>query len=232
MRDFDIEDSVVAEIVDGSDAVATRALYRALDATGTHGEIAHLLLATWKNSSRAKAFRSYSDRYYETKGAHLTALAHKLATADLTWGWGEDCNGFLKWVIYVDLPTGQVSFHAEERGDGPDYPKQWDGVRFVSGERIVAWAQSLIPNWQYARPVMDNAELRERRSAAETWNSVLITGNTYPVKDALRAIGGRWDAKAKGWRVPTEKADEARRLVDDSSGRKSNGATTDCGSVQ
>lgn len=44
-------------------------------------------------------------------------------------------------------------------------------------------------------------------------NTVLITGNTYPVKDALRALGGRWNATAKGWDVPADKAAEARVLV-------------------
>jgi hypothetical protein len=46
-----------------------------------------------------------------------------------------------------------------------------------------------------------------------TANTVLITGNTYPVKDQIKALGGRWDADAKGWRVPENKADEARALV-------------------
>jgi hypothetical protein len=43
--------------------------------------------------------------------------------------------------------------------------------------------------------------------------TTLITGNTFPVKDQLRALGGRWDADEKGWRVPADKADEARQLV-------------------
>ncbi len=43
--------------------------------------------------------------------------------------------------------------------------------------------------------------------------SVLITGNTYPVKDQLKALGGRWDANAKGWLVPDAKAAEAQKLV-------------------
>ena len=47
----------------------------------------------------------------------------------------------------------------------------------------------------------------------ETPDAVLITGNTYPVKDALKALGGRWDAAEKGWRVPAANAGEARRLV-------------------
>ena len=40
-----------------------------------------------------------------------------------------------------------------------------------------------------------------------------ITGNTYPVKDALRAMGAKWDADAKAWMIADAKADEARRLV-------------------
>jgi hypothetical protein len=50
----------------------------------------------------------------------------------------------------------------------------------------------------------------------------LITGNTYPHRSALRAMGGEWDAAAKGWRVPDDKASEAKELTA-SSGRGSSG---------
>lgn len=40
-----------------------------------------------------------------------------------------------------------------------------------------------------------------------------ITGNTYPVKDELKALGGRWNAERKAWMVPADRADEARALV-------------------
>lgn len=43
--------------------------------------------------------------------------------------------------------------------------------------------------------------------------TVLVTGNTYPVKDSIKALGGRWDAANKGWRVPADKADRAKALV-------------------
>jgi hypothetical protein len=43
--------------------------------------------------------------------------------------------------------------------------------------------------------------------------TVLVTGNTYPVKDQIKALGAKWDAAAKGWRVPADKADAARALV-------------------
>ncbi len=44
--------------------------------------------------------------------------------------------------------------------------------------------------------------------------SVLITGNTYHVRAELKALGGRWDAKRKGWLVPADKAERAQLFVD------------------
>ena len=40
-----------------------------------------------------------------------------------------------------------------------------------------------------------------------------ITGNTYPVKDQIIALGGRWDGNNKACMVPADKADQARALV-------------------
>jgi hypothetical protein len=50
----------------------------------------------------------------------------------------------------------------------------------------------------------------------------LITGNTYPHRQQLRAMGGEWDASVKGWRVPEDAGDRARALV--ASGRAYRGA--------
>lgn len=41
----------------------------------------------------------------------------------------------------------------------------------------------------------------------------LITGNTYPVKEKIKALGGTWNKAACGWNVPDEVADECRALV-------------------
>ena len=41
----------------------------------------------------------------------------------------------------------------------------------------------------------------------------LITGRTYPVKDQLKAMGARWNARAKAWEVQDELAPAARALV-------------------
>lgn len=43
--------------------------------------------------------------------------------------------------------------------------------------------------------------------------TVLITGNTYPVREQLKAIGGRWVPNKKAWSVPVEKESEAKTLV-------------------
>lgn len=72
---------------------------------------------------------------------------------------------------------------------------------------------------------------------------VLITGNTYPVKDQIKDLGGRWDATAKGWRVPSDKAPQAQLLVSGaglagggnrtSNGGKSNSKTCyECGHTE
>ena len=42
---------------------------------------------------------------------------------------------------------------------------------------------------------------------------IAITGNTYPVKDQIKALGGRWNSDRKAWMVPADKADQARALV-------------------
>jgi len=42
---------------------------------------------------------------------------------------------------------------------------------------------------------------------------VAVSGNTYPVRDELRALGGEWDASNKTWMVPVSKAAEAQALV-------------------
>jgi hypothetical protein len=40
-----------------------------------------------------------------------------------------------------------------------------------------------------------------------------IIGNTYPVRDQLKALGARWNRPAQGWDIDDAKADEARRIV-------------------
>lgn len=52
--------------------------------------------------------------------------------------------------------------------------------------------------------------MNETTNAADR---VEITGDTFPVKDRLRALGGRWNATRKSWFVPASVAAEAQALV-------------------
>ena len=135
----------------GSDADRTRALYAKLSALGPAGDVAINLLRSCKTSERAKIYRRSSSRgaAYDTKGWAMVNLCSLLAThgpsLGIEWGWGPDDGtpGF-PWVLYIDLPTGQISFHARSRGEGPPYDKAWDGVRGVSGQRACSWAAQVL----------------------------------------------------------------------------------------
>jgi hypothetical protein len=52
------------------------------------------------------------------------------------------------------------------------------------------------------------------RGAAKEDTVVTITGNTYPVKEQIKALGGRWNKAAQGWDVPEVNAEAARKLVE------------------
>ena len=41
----------------------------------------------------------------------------------------------------------------------------------------------------------------------------LITGNTYPVRQEIKALGGKWNPPRQGWEVPDDNAEQARALV-------------------
>ena len=51
------------------------------------------------------------------------------------------------------------------------------------------------------------------REAPEPAGTALITGDTFPVKDRLKEMGGVWDPAAKGWRVPRHMKMAAEALV-------------------
>lgn len=65
--------------------------------------------------------------------------------------------------------------------------------------------------------------------------TVAITGNTYPVREQIKALGGRWNADSKAWMVPAAKADDARKLVSSapaktiSGGKRHSSKCAECG---
>jgi hypothetical protein len=133
-------------IFDGSNGEATKAYYVALEALGPAGVVAMNLFRAQKASTRPRFYtRRYSDDAYRKKewslGLCVDALLAHGAALGITFGWKVDplvpLNGAPSWVLYVDLPEGQVSFHCPSRGKGPDYPGEWDGQRGASEGRIV-----------------------------------------------------------------------------------------------
>lgn len=45
----------------------------------------------------------------------------------------------------------------------------------------------------------------------------ILTGNTYPIKDQIKAKCGKWDPIQKGWRVPEEHYDALKALIKEDS---------------
>jgi hypothetical protein len=136
----------VMSIYRGSDGAATRALYARLDGLGPIGVVAVNLFRAQKCSERAKAYRGrgYKDAAYGMDNL-AAALGEHAAPLGIVWGWGEDDKqAFHRHVLYVELPTGQVSFHTDKRGAGPDHPGGWDGMAGMSADRIVRWVGRLL----------------------------------------------------------------------------------------
>ena len=105
-----------------------------------------------KCSARAKMYRGSDHRSaaYQRKewsiGLLVDELTEHAEQFGIVWGWREDPEQpFHKWVIYVELPNaeGQVSFHLGQRGNGPDYEREWDGQR-LSTERICKFCDEVL----------------------------------------------------------------------------------------
>jgi hypothetical protein len=147
----------VLAVYDGSDGDATMALYADLAQFGALGNIAINLFRAQKNSSRAKVYRGrgYRDAAYDRKQWAMDNLVTSLfaSAPDLSmrWGWGTDpTQSVHNAVLYVDLPTGQVSFHTGLRGIGPDYPGEWDGRVGQSPDRIIRFVVRVLASGEVA----------------------------------------------------------------------------------
>ena len=140
-------------IYEASDGTATKALFARLKARGTGGQLAIELFQACKSSERAKVYRggvrgrgSFRSMAYDRTQDAMDSLCDVLAQAEsFKWGWGIDGKQPVhRHVLYVDLPTGQVSFHTDMRGSGPDYDKDWDGQPGQSADRICRWIEQIL----------------------------------------------------------------------------------------
>ena len=115
---------------------------------GAAGAVACALFRAFNNSFRAKKGRKQRRERYDRKGDALKSLCTSLVEFNprlhFKWGWGRDegTRGYSD-VLYVDIPTGQVSFHSAGRYQGPRYKGRWDGSK-ESRERIADWCDQLL----------------------------------------------------------------------------------------
>jgi hypothetical protein len=142
--------SEIIRVYQGSNGDQTKALYASLMEYGPAGEVALNLFRAAKCSERAKGYRrrGHKDSAYDRKTwsmDNLCAILDQRAEAlGIVWGWGLDQQAVAvgsphRHVLYVEIPTGQVSFHTDVRGAGPDYGKPWDGQRGQSADRVCRW---------------------------------------------------------------------------------------------
>jgi hypothetical protein len=142
------------DVYAGSDAAATKALYTKLEICGPVGVVAMNLFKAQKASARAKEYqggirgKSFSRMSYDRKAEALGNLCHILMQhwreLRLIWGWKRDPReGYATWVLYVELPQGQVSFHNTQRLTGPEYFGDWD-KQYKSAERIMEFCSEVL----------------------------------------------------------------------------------------
>lgn len=141
----------IMHVYAGSSGDQTKALYAKLEAMGPEGFVAMNLFRACKCSERAKGYRrrAHRDEAYRRKQWSMGLLADCLiiqaAPLGIRWGWAVDPNQtFHNQLLYIDIPTGQVSFHTETRGPGPDYPGEWDKVRAAGPGRICRWIAAIM----------------------------------------------------------------------------------------
>lgn len=146
--------SHVLAIMNQNDGEVTKNFYQKLNGLGAAGQIATALFRAQKRSSRAKDYRrgKFRRAAYDVKSWSMSEACRLLNMhafpMNIKWGWKEDPAVIFgeraSWVLYVDLPSGQVSFHNPERGPGPDYRGEWDGCKGLSAERIALFCAEVL----------------------------------------------------------------------------------------
>ncbi len=129
----------------------TSGVYQALQAHGTLGYVAlNLFRASQCNLDvKQTTGRRLSREAYERKIWSISLLAETLKQhADklhLQWGWSVDeAEPRFKHILFVELPTGQVSFNTDKRSLGPKLKANLDGQKGQSGVRICEFVTQIL----------------------------------------------------------------------------------------
>ena len=149
-----------AEVFHQQNGEVTKAYYAELGKKGFRGMLAVALFRAQKRSTAAKRYRGrkYTAAAYDVKNWSMGEICRVLSAwpGAPRWGWARDHNtpGYTH-VLYVDLPTGQCSFHCAERLTGPDYPGKWESGAGSESNILefceMAWDEDYIPKPETAR---------------------------------------------------------------------------------
>jgi hypothetical protein len=176
-------------VFDQNNGDVTKAYYATMNQKGYRGMLAVALFRAQKRSTAAKKYkgRGYRQDAYEVKNWSLTEICKVLRNwegSGMTWGWGRDLHtpGFT-WVLYVDLPTGQCSFHCADRAaDGPDYTGKWrPGAG--SESNILEYCDSVWDPAYVAKPE-DERALEEAKSGRLSARVIAATQDEPQSHDA------------------------------------------------
>lgn len=146
------------------DGDLTKRYYREIAARGgIAGVVAVNLFRAQKCSARAKTYKRHSHKSeaYGRKEWSMQNLCEVLGkhshALSIRYGWRQDDSVVFgnepSFVLYVELPNGQVSFHCPRRGEGPDYERKWDGAK-ASSERIIEFCDMV---WNREWPTFTEA---------------------------------------------------------------------------
>jgi hypothetical protein len=112
-------------------------------------------LNRWCRKGYGRARSNDCSRYARKDQCLQAAVSIAMECPDLKWGWQVDpITPAYPHVVYFDLPQGQVSFHAQERGEGPEYAGTWAGARdiFPGDAAIPSWADRGLATRRVANP--------------------------------------------------------------------------------
>ena len=182
----------------------------------------------WAEEHGAVALPEYGEREKEIRALNLTWSNHTIVPPiNMAGGsrWfktavGPDGALFGRWghsnyddgrEIYYEVPAEDHAArravevaHQQEQAVAAEAARQ---QRMAETEARIAEMRAEDAAAEAAKALEPEPEPKKRRT------TVLVTGNTYPVREKLKALGATWDGKNKGWRVPSDKADAAQRLV-------------------
>ncbi len=75
-------------------------------------------------------------------------------------------------------------------------------------------------------PRKDNAKREiERKQDSEAPKFFDVTGNTFPAREALKRLGGRWNPEKKAWRVPGARQKDLEQIIEKHSGLTAKGVS-------